>query len=144
MKQLKQFLPQSEETRLKRIEALKKVIHNEEWVQKIAQANKGQKPAPQTLEASSIRHKNTHWYNDGINEFMLHDEDVYDSLVKGRLKNPFPDQTGKSKSEKLIAKMRQTKQEARRKWYNNGLIEKMFAYNDVIPEDFILGRLKKN
>lgn len=75
---------------------------------------------------------------------MLHDEDVYEGLVKGRLKNPFPDQTGKSKSKELIAKMKQTKQEAKRKWYNNGLVEKMFAYNDVIPDDFILGRLKKN
>lgn len=135
---------QSEQTKQKRIESLKQVVHDEEWIRKISIANKGQKPAEQTLIASSIRHKNTHWYNDGVNEFMLHDEDVYEGLVKGRLKNPFPDQTGKSKSEELIAKMKQTKQEAKRKWYNNGLVEKMFAQNDVIPDDFILGRLKKN
>lgn len=134
---------QSEETKLKRIETLKKVIHDEEWVQKIAQANKGQKPAPETLKASSIRHKNTHWYNDGVNEFMLHDEDVYDGLIKGRLKNPFPNQTGISKSDELIDKIKTTKQNAKYKWYNDGSIEKMFSLDDVISYNFILGRLKK-
>lgn len=135
---------QSEETKQKRIDALKRVVHTEEWVRKISQSNKGQKPAPQTLKASSIRHKNTHWYNDGINEFMLHDEDVYDGLTRGRLKNPFPNQVGISKSEELINKIKTTKQNAKYRWYNNGLIEKMFTHDDLIPQDFILGRLKNH
>ena len=41
-------------------------------------------------ELSSKRHKNTSWYNDGVNEFMLFEDEVKEGLVKGRLKNPFP------------------------------------------------------
>lgn len=132
---------QSEETKKKRSESLKKVIHTKEWCEKIRQSNKGQIPTEKQIEMSIKRHKNTSWYNDGVNEFMLFECDVTEGLVKGRLKNPFPDQTGKPKSKELIRKMSDSKRG--QLWYNNGNTEIMCKPENV-PEGFVKGRLKKN
>ena len=131
---------QSVESNLKRSESLKKVVHTKDWVNKIREANKGQIISQTTIEASIKRHKDTHWYNDGINEFMLHDADVTEGLVKGRLKNYFPNQAGVPKSPESIEKV--SKSMRGRKWYNNGVVEKMFKPSEVV-EGFTLGRLSK-
>ena len=132
---------QSDETKKKRIKSLKKVIHTKEWCNKISQSNKGQKIFEQTRKASSKRHKNTSWYNDGVNEFMLFECDVTEGLVKGRLKNPFPNQTGKPKNREMIKKISNSKKG--KLWYNNGNIEIMCKPENM-PEGFVKGRLKKN
>lgn len=132
---------QSDESNKKRSETLKKVIHTPEWIEKIRIANKGQVVTEQQREASSIRHKNTHWYNDGVNEFMLFDDEVSDGLVKGRLKNPFPNQKGKILSDKTLKKLSTINSD--KKWYNNG-IKEILIRSAQIPEGFVKGRLKKN
>lgn len=132
---------QSEETKLKRINSLKKVYHNEEWAGKISSSLKGRKPSNHTLEASKERHCNTVWYNDGRKEYMIKDIDnVPDNLVKGRLKNPFPDPSGKEKSIDCRNKISKTRKGL--KWYNNGEKEIMLKDSSNIPEGFIKGRLK--
>lgn len=131
----------SEETQRKKSESLKKVVHTPEWIEKIRQANKGQKISEHQRELSSKRHKNTSWYNDGVNEFMLFEHEVKEGLVKGRLKNPFPNQTGKPKSKDLIDKMSKSKKG--QLWYNNGEKEIMCKPENV-PNGFVKGRLKKN
>ena len=130
---------QSDETKRRKSESLKKVIHTKDWIDKISQSNKGQKISEQTRKASSIRHKNTHWYNDGENEYMLFETDVWQGLVKGRLKNPFPNQLGIPKTKFLVEKMKQSKKG--KLWYNNGIKEIMSKPEDV-PEGFEKGRLK--
>lgn len=132
---------QSDESNRKRSETLKKVVHTEEWVEKIRQANKGQTVSKYQRELSSKRHKNTSWYNDGVSEFMLFDHEVREGLVKGRLKNPFPNQTGVPKSKESIDKV--SKSMRGRLWYNNGEQEIMIKPENV-PVGFVRGRLKKN
>lgn len=110
-------------------------------MKKIRQSNKGQVPTEKQIEMSIKRHKNTSWYNDGVNEFMLFECDVTEGLVKGRLKNPFPNQTGKPKNIEMIKKMSNSKKG--QLWYNNGNKEIMCKPENV-PEGFVKGRLKKN
>ena len=133
---------QSEDTKLKRAESLKNVKRTKEWCAKISASNKGQVIADSTRLASSKRHKNTKWYNDGIREYMLFDGDpLIDNLKLGRLKNPFPEQCGIKKSKELVEKMRESKKN--KLWFNNGTSERMFLA-ELVPEGFIKGRLKKN
>lgn len=57
---------QSSESQKKRSESLKKVVHTKEWCEKISKANKGQIVPESSRLISSLRHKNSTWYNDGI------------------------------------------------------------------------------
>lgn len=132
---------QSEETIQKRINALKKVHHDDEWVNKISSSLRGRRPSDHTLEASKKRHVNTVWYNDGQKEYMIKETDsMPDNLVKGRLKNPFPNQSGKKKSENCCANISKSRKGL--KWYNNGIKEIMLKEPTEIPEGFVRGRLK--
>ena len=72
---------------------------SEEHKEKIRKANKNQKPTDYCKYISSIRNSGTHFYNNGSIELKFKDgEQIPDGFVKGRLKNCFPDQTGKKKS----------------------------------------------
>ena len=135
-------IKQSEETKQKRNEKLKQVVHTKEWVEKIRIANKGVKPSQKTIEASSKRHKNTHWYNNGKIECMLFEDDLIpEGFIRGRLKNYFPNSLGTVKSQETKDKISKTKK--KQKWYNNGITEKMIDITKEIPEGYIPGRLKK-
>ena len=70
---------------------------------------------------------------------MLFETDVWQGLVKGRLKNPFPNQLGIPKTKFLIEKIKQSKKG--KLWYNNGIKEIMSKPEDV-SEGFEKGRLK--
>lgn len=132
---------QSEETLKRKSESLKKVVHTPEWIAKISKANKGQIIPEHQRKLSSLRHKNTHWYNDGTNEYMLFEDDVTEGLIKGRLKNPFGNQTGKAKSKQACLNIGKAK--ANTVWYNNGEKEIMLKQNDDIPIGYVKGRLKR-
>lgn len=131
---------QTAESNLKRSETLTGRKHSKEWIDKIRQANLGQIIFQTTIEASIKRHKNTHWYNDGQTEFMLHDDEVPEGLVRGRIKNPFPNQRGIPKDRNIVEKVAQSMKG--RKWYNDGNHEKMLQPSEV-PEGYVLGRLSK-
>lgn len=133
---------QSEETKAKKNAKLRKVIHTEEWIRKISEANKGQIISEHQRLLSSQVHKNTSWYNDGVREFMLFDYEVTPDLIKGRLKNPFPDQEGIPKSESLKKKISDTKLNQKYHWYNNGIEELFLSEESNIPDNYKLGRLK--
>lgn len=128
----------SKETLQKRSASLKKVIHTEEWLNKISTSLKGRKPSENTINASSKRHKGAVWYNNGVIEVMLQEPPKDTSFVKGRLKNPFPDRTGKKQSKEVLEEISKTKSQQR--WYNNGIEERMFNTSSV-PIGYTLGRL---
>lgn len=125
----------------KRRQSCKQVVHTPEWIAKISAANKGQVPSELCIAANKKRKTNSKWYNNGQEEHMFLGDDIPEGYVKGRLKNPFPDQRGKPKSkeaiEKISLKLKGTK------WFNNGTIEKLCS-PDNVPEGFVKGRLKKN
>lgn len=135
---------QSEETIRKKSESLKKVVHTEEWIKKISEANKGQFVSEYQRQISSKVHKGTHWYNDGANEYMLFDDDERIkslNLTKGRLNNPFPNQTGVSKPKEQVEKTRLALLNSY--WVNDGKQEIMI-HDKNLPEGFVKGRLKRN
>ena len=132
---------QSKESNIKRSNTLKQIKHTEEWVNKIKQSLKGKTPSKETLEGSSKRHKNTKWYNNGIEEHMYFEENVPDGYELGRLKNPFPNPLGKKKSKETIEKISSKKRNS--VWYNNGIKEIMITDLNNIPEGFVKGRIKK-
>lgn len=77
---------QSQYTKNKRNQKLKQIVHTKEWIEKISKANKGQIISEQTKLASIVRHKGTHWYNDGTFSYMLFENDpkiLSEGLVKG-------------------------------------------------------------
>ena len=123
----------------KRIASLKKVEHTKDWVDKIREANKEQKPTDYCKERSSETHKNTHWYNNGTVEKMYFDDEVPSGFTKGRLKNPFPNQSGIKKTKETVEKISYKKKGS--SWYNNGEKEIM-VYENNIPIGFVKGRLK--
>lgn len=132
---------QSEESNIKRSNTLKGRKHSPEWINKIAIANKGQHVSEQQKEISRKRHLGTHWYNDGVKEYLLFDYENHEGLKLGRLHNCFPNQTGLSKSKSLIEKMRKSKSGST--WFNNGEIELMLHDLNNVPNGFVKGRLKR-
>ena len=114
---------------------------SEEHKQKIKETNKNQKPSEYCKYISSIRNKGTHFYNNGSIEKKFKDNEcIPHGFVKGRLKNPFPDQTGKKKSKDTIEKIKQSKSNII--WINNGKIEKMVKKDLPLPNGFKKGRIK--
>lgn len=132
---------QSAESNKKRSETQKGKKHSEQWSLNISNALKGKSPHQNTIEASNQRHRNTHWYNDGVNEFMLFDEQASPNMIRGRLKSPFPNQTGLKKSKSTCDKI--SKNKINTCWYNNGEKEIMIKLDAQIPEGFVKGRIKK-
>lgn len=123
-------------------ESLKKVVHTEEWVDKIRESNRGKRPSDITLQRSSEVHKGSSWYNDGVVEIMLPSgADIPSGFVKGRLKNPFPSSSGIKKSPETINKISEKKRGT--VWVNNGIVEKMVYVSNGIPDGFVLGRIKR-
>lgn len=133
---------QSDESNIKRSETLKQVPHTEEWVNKIREANKNQKPTELAKQRSSEVHKDTHWYNNGVTEIMCKETDIPEGFVKGRLKNPFPSSTGKVRTKQTCKNIGLSKKNSN--WYNNGEKELMLKPDAIIPEGYSLGRLKLN
>lgn len=133
---------QSSESNLKRSNTLKGKTHNKEWVDKISQSLKGRMPAENTIQASLDKLRGSRWYNDGKIEKMLQPDDLinYPDMKLGRLKNPFPDSTGKKHSEER--KKNSSLSHKGLCWYNDGIKEFMFK-PDNVPEGFVKGRLKK-
>ena len=135
-------LKQSVESNLKRSAKLKQVKHTDEWVQKISNSLKGKKVSDKTIAASIVRHKNSVWYNDGVKEYMIPEGQIIpNNYVKGRLKSPFPDQTGKPKPKEQLEKV--SEKLSGSQWYNNGEKEIMVQKNKQVPDGFIKGRLKR-
>ena len=126
--------------RLKKSESLKKVVHHKEWVDKIKHSLSGRKPSDLARQESSKRHKGSYWCNNGIEERMVLGE-LPHGFVRGRLKNPFPSSKGIKLSDDR--KLKTSEANKGRKWYNDGVVEKMFKENEYIPNNFSLGRLKK-
>ena len=120
----------------------KQNVHlTEEHKRKIKEANKNQKPTEYCKLVSSLRNKGTHYYNNGIVERKFKDDEIIPiSFVKGRLINPFPNQTGKKKSKETIEKIKKSKSNIF--WINNGEIEKMIKIDSIIPDGFVKGRIK--
>lgn len=120
----------------------KQNVHlTEEHKRKIREANKNQKPTEYCKLVSSLRNKGTHYYNNGIVERKFKDDEIIPTgFVKGRLINPFPNQTGKKKSKETIEKIKKSKSNIF--WINNGEIEKMIKINSIIPDGFVKGRIK--
>lgn len=116
---------------------------SEEHKEKIRQANKKQKPTDYCKYISSIRNSGTHFYNNGSIELKFKDgEKIPDGFVKGRLKNYFPDQTGKKKSKETVEKIKKSKSNTI--WINDGKVEKMIKKDIPLPEGFVRGRIKRN
>ena len=124
----------------KRSETLKKVVHTKEWVDKIRLANTGKTPSDLCIQRNKELKTGSCWYNNGVEEHMFQLCNVPEGYIKGRLKNPFPDQKGRVVSELSIEKFRQ--KVVGRCWYNNGEREIMRKDSEEIPEGFTKGRLK--
>lgn len=120
----------------------KQNVHlTEEHKRKIREANKNQKPTEYSKLVSSLRNKGTHYYNNGIVERKFKDGEIIPiGFVKGRLINPFPNQTGKKKSKEVIEKIKKSKSDTI--WINNGKVEKMIKKDIPLPEGFVRGRIK--
>lgn len=115
---------------------------SEEHKEKIRRANKNQKPTDYSKYMSSIKNSDTHFYNNGSIELKFKDgEQIPDGFVKGRLKNWFPDQTGKKKSKEAVEKMKKSKSNTI--WINDGKVEKMIKKDIPLPEGFVRGRIKR-
>ena len=91
--------------------------------------NKMRKPkSPESIEKSAIKHRGTHWYNNGkINRVSLV---CPEGFVRGRLPYDYSLQNEVC--------LRMAKANIGRKWYNNGVKEIM---SHSQPEGFIKGRL---
>ena len=131
---------QSRSSNQKRSETLKKVVHTKEWVDKIRLANTGKTPSDLCIQRNKELKTGSCWYNNGVEEHMFQLCNVPEGYIKGRLKNPFPDQKGRVVSELSIEKFRQ--KVVGRCWYNNGEREIMRKDSEEIPEGFTKGRLK--
>lgn len=133
---------QPEEMKSKRAKANTGKKRTEDTKEKLRLANKGQIQTENTIQRSIEAHKNSSWWNNGEEEHMFQG-DPPEGYVKGRLKNPFPNQKGIPKSEEALKKLSEKKKGSA--WYNNGTISKMFVITEgfVVPEGFVKGRLYK-
>lgn len=129
---------QSAETKRKRSDSLKKVVHTEEWVNKIRLANNGTKPSEYTIKRSIEVNKNYRWYTNGVEEIRT-DKLPPEGWVKGRIHRDSP-LVGTKRSEETKQRISEVLKGST--WYNNGIIEKMFR-TDNIPEGYVKGRLKR-
>lgn len=132
---------QSEITKKRKNDKLKKVTHTKEWINKIKKSREGAEMPEGCIEHALEKTKGTHWYNNGVIEERFFPNNVPEGWVKGRIKNTFPHpSTVKRDTKKLIeAAISKT---SNSKWYNNDIVETRFKKDDVIPEGFKPGRLK--
>lgn len=133
---------QSDESKEKRRESLKKVKRTPEWLAKMSASNKKHKPSDLTRLRSSERHKGSHWCNNGSIEIMLEcAREIPEGYKLGRLKSNKPKKKLGPKNPETIKKISDKKRGS--KWYNNGIYEQMIHPEDIIPDGFIPGRIKK-
>lgn len=132
---------QSEETKQKRNESLRKVVHSEEWVNKISNSLKGKKPSELSRinsgKAVKQRITGSHWYNNGVHMCQFKDGEVPDGYVPGMIDTP-----AKHYKKSEVQRIKNGIAHKDTKWVNNGLEERMVK--GEIPEGFKLGRLPKN
>lgn len=131
---------QSEETKQKRIESLKQVEHNPEWVAKISKSLRGKKPSEAARinsgKATKERVTGSHWYNNGVHMCQYKENEVPEGYIRGVIDTPA---RHFKKSEQQKIKNGLAHKDAI--WVNNGLEERMIK--GPIPEGFVCGRLPK-
>lgn len=129
---------QGEVANRKRSESLKKVIHTQEWVEKISVANKGTKPSSYAIERSREVNRTYRWYTNGEEELRTNKEPP-EGWVPGRIHRDSP-LIGTTRSDETKKKLSDVLKGSR--WYNNGIVEKMFRTDDI-PKGYVRGRLKR-
>lgn len=134
-------IPRSEDLKQRTSQTLRGRSHSEDWVAKISASLKGKKPSPAALEGNVRRKRSSVWINDGAQERMLSSGDsLPEGWIRGRLRNPFPDQRGVPKTQAIIQKISARKRGSR--WYNNGEVEIMLPMGAEPSQDYVPGRLK--
>lgn len=128
---------QLQQVKLKIYKGLQGHTVSDDTRRKLSIANKGKKLSKEIKDKISKNIMGKHWYNNGIvNRFSF---ECPDGFVKGRLKIGKTWNKGMPNSKETRIKI--SKANKGRKWYNNGVIQIM---SRECPKDFVLGRIHTN